>query len=101
MTSEPRKLRGDGQERKKHTPLYPSNMSKEFNLLYIPNTVFIAFRFLKLFTFHRGKGESRDGAAVRALTSLWLVFFLSPRRSSSLGSLVIPVALEPTFNYKF
>ena len=76
-------------------------MSKEFNLFYIPNTVFIAFRFLKLFTFHRGKGGSRAGAVERALTSLWLVLFLGPRCSSSLGGLEFPVALEPTFNYKF
>ena len=101
MTSEPRKLRGDGQERKKQTPLHTSAMTEKFNLFYIPNTDFVTFRFLKLSNFHREKEGSRDGAVVRALTSLWLVVFLAPRCSSSPGSLVIPIALEPTFNYKF
>ena len=47
-----------------------------------------------------GGGEVRDSAVLRALASLLLVLFLAPRGSSP-GSPVIPVALEPTFNYKF
>ena len=44
-----------------------------------------------------GGGWGRDSAVLRALASLLLVLFLAPRGSS----LVIPIALEPTFNYKF
>ena len=44
----------------------------------------------------RGGEGGGGGSVLRALSSLLLVLFLAP----SLVSLVIPFALEPTFNYK-